>query len=80
VKSVDEFRDALSAARASTRTTAVHIETDMFAPVPSSQSWWDVPVSEVAQLESTQKARETYEKHKSEQRPFLRPGEQEGSA
>jgi 3D-(3,5/4)-trihydroxycyclohexane-1,2-dione acylhydrolase (decyclizing) len=80
VKSVDEFRDALSAARASTRTTAVHIETDMFAPVPSSQSWWDVPVSEVAQLESTQRARRTYEQHKSEQRPFLRPSEQEGPA
>jgi 3D-(3,5/4)-trihydroxycyclohexane-1,2-dione acylhydrolase (decyclizing) len=80
VKSVDEFRDALSAARASTRTTAVHIETDMFAPVPSSQSWWDVPVSEVAQLESTQRARRTYEQHKSEQRPFLRPSEQEGRA
>jgi 3D-(3,5/4)-trihydroxycyclohexane-1,2-dione acylhydrolase (decyclizing) len=80
VKSVDEFRDALSAARASTRTTAVHIETDMFAPVPSSQSWWDVPVSEVAQLESTQRARRTYDQHKSEQRPFLRPSEQEGPA
>jgi 3D-(3,5/4)-trihydroxycyclohexane-1,2-dione acylhydrolase (decyclizing) len=80
VKSIDEFRDALATARASARTTAVHIETDMFAPVPSSQSWWDVPVSEVAQLDSTQKARETYEKHKSEQRPFLRPSEQEAPA
>jgi 3D-(3,5/4)-trihydroxycyclohexane-1,2-dione acylhydrolase (decyclizing) len=80
VKGIDEFRDALSTARASARTTAIHIETDMFAPVPSSQSWWDVPVSEVAQLESTQRARRTYEQHKSEQRPFLRPSEQEGPA
>ena len=79
VKTIDEFRDALTAARAATRTTAVHIETDMYAPVPSSQSWWDVPVSEVAQLESTQQARKTYEQHKSDQRPFLRPSEQEGS-
>src|SRR4051794_23525744 len=52
VKTADEFREALARARAATRTTAVHIETDMFAPVPSSESWWDVPVSEVAQLES----------------------------
>ena len=37
-------------------------------------------ISEVAQLESTQKARQTYDQHKSEQRPFLRPAEQEGPA
>jgi 3D-(3,5/4)-trihydroxycyclohexane-1,2-dione acylhydrolase (decyclizing) len=79
VRTVDEFREALARARAATRITAVHIETDMFAPVPSSQSWWDVPVSEIAQLESTQQARKTYEEHKSEQRPLLRPGEQGAS-
>ena len=27
---------------------SVHIETDPLAPVPSSESWWDVPVSEVS--------------------------------
>jgi 3D-(3,5/4)-trihydroxycyclohexane-1,2-dione acylhydrolase (decyclizing) len=79
VKSIDEFREALETARAATRTTVVHIETDMFAPVPSSESWWDVPVSEVAELESTQQARTTYEQRKSTQRPFLRPSEQAGS-
>ena len=30
-------------------TTVVHIETDPLAPVPCSESWWDVPVSEVVQ-------------------------------
>ncbi len=29
--------------------------------MPSSESWWDVPVSEVAQLDSTRQARKTYE-------------------
>jgi 3D-(3,5/4)-trihydroxycyclohexane-1,2-dione acylhydrolase (decyclizing) len=79
VKTIDEFRDALDTARSATRTTAVHIETDMHAPVPSSESWWDVPVSEVSELESTQQAREKYEEHKSRQRPYFRPSEQEGS-
>ena len=73
MKTIDEFRDALDAARAATRTTAIHIETDPLAPVPSSESWWDVPVSEVAQLDSTQQARKTYEAHKAEQRPLLTP-------
>ena len=31
----------------------MHIETDPLAPVPSSESWWDVPVAEVAALDST---------------------------
>ena len=39
----------------------MHIETDPLAPVPSSNSWWDVPVSEVSQLDSTQQARKMYE-------------------
>ena len=73
VKTIDEFRTALDQARAATRLTAIHIETDMLAPVPSSNSWWDVPVSEVAQLDSTQQARKVYEAHKAEQRDFLAP-------
>ena len=77
VKTIDEFREALDRARAATRTTAIHIETDPLAPVPSSEGWWDVPVSEVAQLESTQQARKTYEVHKAEQRPLLTPVREE---
>ncbi len=73
VKTIDEFREALRQAKASRRTTAVHIETDPLAPVPSSQSWWDVPVSEVAQLDSTQQARKNYEASKANQRSFLYP-------
>jgi 3D-(3,5/4)-trihydroxycyclohexane-1,2-dione acylhydrolase (decyclizing) len=75
VKTIDEFRAALEQAKASDRTTAVHIETDPLAPVPSSQSWWDVPVPEVAQLDSTRRARETYEANQARQRQFLSPAE-----
>jgi 3D-(3,5/4)-trihydroxycyclohexane-1,2-dione acylhydrolase (decyclizing) len=73
VRSIEEFRDAVHMARAATRTTAIHIETDPLAPVPSSESWWDVPVSEVAALESTRQARKSYEAHKASQRALYRP-------
>ena len=53
------------------RTTVVYIETDPLAPVPSSESWWDVPVSEIAALESTQQARAAYEAAKRDQRLYL---------
>ena len=54
-----------------TKTTVVYIETDPLAPVPSSESWWDVPVSEVAELDTTREARATYDDKKSTQRLFL---------
>jgi 3D-(3,5/4)-trihydroxycyclohexane-1,2-dione acylhydrolase (decyclizing) len=41
--------------------------------VPDSGNWWDVPVAEVAQLDSTTAARKTYETHKNEQKPLLGP-------
>ena len=72
VTTIEEFRDAIARSRASDRTTAIHIETDPLAPVPSSESWWDVPVSEVAALDSTNQARKTYEAHKAEQRRAAR--------
>jgi 3D-(3,5/4)-trihydroxycyclohexane-1,2-dione acylhydrolase (decyclizing) len=73
VKTIDELRDALRQAAASERLTAVHIETDPLAPVPSSGGWWDVPVSEVAELESTRQARKAYEASKASQRGYLSP-------
>ena len=40
-------------------TTVIHVETDPLIGAPDSQSWWDVPVSEVSSLESTQTAYRT---------------------
>jgi 3D-(3,5/4)-trihydroxycyclohexane-1,2-dione acylhydrolase (decyclizing) len=68
---IEEFRAALADARAAEVTTVVHIETDPLAPGPSSQSWWDVPVSETSTLDSTRHARQTYEADKAKQRLFL---------
>jgi 3D-(3,5/4)-trihydroxycyclohexane-1,2-dione acylhydrolase (decyclizing) len=66
---------ALRKAKASDRTTVVHVETDPLVDAPSSESWWDVPVSAVSTLESTQQARGVYEQHKARQRPLLAPSE-----
>jgi 3D-(3,5/4)-trihydroxycyclohexane-1,2-dione acylhydrolase (decyclizing) len=71
VRTIAEFRDAIRKCRAATRTTAIHVETDPLAPVPDPGNWWDVPVSEVARLQSTRDARATYEGHKRDQRPLI---------
>jgi 3D-(3,5/4)-trihydroxycyclohexane-1,2-dione acylhydrolase (decyclizing) len=72
---IAELRAALVKARASDRTTVVEIETDPLAPVPSSESWWDVPIAEESALDSTQAARAAYDEQKTAQRGYLRPSE-----
>ncbi|MFE3826315.1 3D-(3,5/4)-trihydroxycyclohexane-1,2-dione acylhydrolase (decyclizing) [Streptomyces sp. NPDC059092] len=68
---VEEFTRAMAKARASHRTTVVHVETDLYGPNPPGSAWWDVPVSEVSELESTRRAYGTYRDAKRSQRHYL---------
>jgi 3D-(3,5/4)-trihydroxycyclohexane-1,2-dione acylhydrolase (decyclizing) len=70
-RTIDEFRAALTKAKAADRTTVVYIQADPLVDAPSSESWWDVPVAEVATLDTTKRARAEYEQHKQEQKPYL---------
>jgi 3D-(3,5/4)-trihydroxycyclohexane-1,2-dione acylhydrolase (decyclizing) len=70
-RSIADLTQGLKQARAAERLTVVHIETDPLSPVPSSESWWDVPVSEVSTLESTRTARTAYDAAKRGQRLYL---------
>lgn len=68
---IADLRAALREAKASPRTTVVHVETDPLAPAPDSEAWWDVPVAEVSELDTTREARARYDKDKQSQRPYL---------
>jgi 3D-(3,5/4)-trihydroxycyclohexane-1,2-dione acylhydrolase (decyclizing) len=68
-----DLEKALTEAQAADVTTVVHVETDPLVPAPDSPAWWDVPVAEVSALDSTRRARTTYETHKARQRAHLRP-------
>jgi 3D-(3,5/4)-trihydroxycyclohexane-1,2-dione acylhydrolase (decyclizing) len=67
----DELSAALAKSRSNSRTTVVVIEVDNEVGVPSYESWWDVPVAEVAQLESVRAARKSYEPAKLKERYYL---------
>ncbi len=75
VATAGEFTDAVKVAKANDHTTVIHVETDPLIYAPDSESWWDVPVSQVSSLESTQAAYETYAEWKKVQRPYVRPTE-----
>jgi 3D-(3,5/4)-trihydroxycyclohexane-1,2-dione acylhydrolase (decyclizing) len=51
----------------------IHVSTDPLVYAPDSQAWWDVPVSQVADLSSTREAYERYQAHQATQRHFLAP-------
>jgi len=73
---IDELEEALRAARTSDSTTVVHVQTDPLAPAPSSEAWWDVPVAEVASVDTTRAARAAYERDKRAQRIHLNTREE----
>jgi 3D-(3,5/4)-trihydroxycyclohexane-1,2-dione acylhydrolase (decyclizing) len=70
-RTIADLTEGLKQARDADKLTVVHIETDPLSPVPSSESWWDVPVSEVSELDSTRTARTAYEAAKRGQRQYL---------
>jgi 3D-(3,5/4)-trihydroxycyclohexane-1,2-dione acylhydrolase (decyclizing) len=70
-RSVEELRAAMIEARQATTTFVVHVEADPLVDTPGSEAWWDVPVAEVAAVESTRRARQDYERSKRAQRDYL---------
>ncbi len=71
VRTLDELRQALVAARATPRTTVTVIEVDRNARVPGYESWWDVPVAEVSEMELVRSARRAYETGVRRERYFF---------
>jgi 3D-(3,5/4)-trihydroxycyclohexane-1,2-dione acylhydrolase (decyclizing) len=66
-----EFKKALEEAKANDRTTVVVIETDASIGVPGYESWWDVAVAEVSEVESVREARASYETARKRERHYL---------
>jgi 3D-(3,5/4)-trihydroxycyclohexane-1,2-dione acylhydrolase (decyclizing) len=69
--SIDELRAGLEEARANDGPVVVHVEVDRYEGVPSYESWWDVPVAEVATDASVRAAREDYERARQAQRAYV---------
>ncbi|MBV8052504.1 MAG: 3D-(3,5/4)-trihydroxycyclohexane-1,2-dione acylhydrolase (decyclizing) [Acidobacteriaceae bacterium] len=66
----DDLRRALLDARKSPQTSVVVIETDYSKRVPGYESWWDVPIAEVSEVQSVQAARTKYVEARKKERIF----------
>jgi 3D-(3,5/4)-trihydroxycyclohexane-1,2-dione acylhydrolase (decyclizing) len=70
-KDLPELRAALAEAQQMDRTTVIVAEVDREQRVPGYESWWDVPVAEVAETAAVQEARRAYEIQRARERYFL---------
>jgi 3D-(3,5/4)-trihydroxycyclohexane-1,2-dione acylhydrolase (decyclizing) len=68
---LDELKNALKEAKAMDRTTVIVVETDVTVSVPGYDSWWDVAVAEVSEMESVREARARYEEARKRERHFV---------
>lgn len=66
-----ELKKALEEAKSTDRTTVIVTETDPAIGVPGYESWWDVAVAEVSEMESVRDARARYELARKRERHHL---------
>jgi 3D-(3,5/4)-trihydroxycyclohexane-1,2-dione acylhydrolase (decyclizing) len=67
----DDLKQALEEAQRQDRTTVVVVEVDKEKRVAGYESWWDVPIAEVSEVEAVRHARNQYEQAKKKERLFL---------
>ncbi|KHL03893.1 3D-(3,5/4)-trihydroxycyclohexane-1,2-dione acylhydrolase (decyclizing) [Sinomonas humi] len=71
---IEDLEAAIAKAKAAPEGSGpilIHVESDPLIDAPSSESWWDVPVSGASELESTKQAFATYIEHKAQQKPLI---------
>ena len=62
---------ALAEAKDADRTVVIHVPVDRYEGVPDYESFWDVPVAEVSDMDSVVAARKEYAEGKRAERRYL---------
>ncbi|HJQ28128.1 MAG TPA: 3D-(3,5/4)-trihydroxycyclohexane-1,2-dione acylhydrolase (decyclizing) [Rubrobacter sp.] len=70
-RDISELKDALAKAKGVDRTVVIYIPVDRYECVPDYESFWDVPVAEVSEMESVVSARKEYAKNAESERRYL---------
>ena len=69
-----ELQQALEKAKRVDRTTVIVVETQREVRVPGYESWWDVAVAEVSEMESVRESRANYVEARQKERYHLAGG------
>ena len=68
---IHDLKAAIATAKASDAATVIHINSDPLLYSPDGEGWWDVPIAEVSDLDSTRTARSEYVELRANQKPLL---------
>jgi 3D-(3,5/4)-trihydroxycyclohexane-1,2-dione acylhydrolase (decyclizing) len=68
----DEIAAAIEEAKTIDRTTVIYVHVDRYVGVPGYESWWDVHVAEVSEMESVRESRKNWEVMRARERYFLK--------
>ena len=68
---IDSLKKALAEAKKQKVTTVITIDTDLYKGIPG-YAWWEVAVSEVAEIETVKEAYKKYKEEKKRQRYYLK--------
>ncbi|UCE49616.1 MAG: 3D-(3,5/4)-trihydroxycyclohexane-1,2-dione acylhydrolase (decyclizing), partial [Phycisphaerales bacterium] len=67
----EDFVEAFKESKKTDRTTVIYIQNDRYEGVPGYESWWDVPVAEVSEMDSVKQARKEWEQNRKLERFFF---------
>ena len=70
-KAVKSLKQRLKEAKAVDRSIVIHIPVDRYEGVPDYESFWDVPVAEVSEMETVMAARKEYTENRKAERRYL---------
>jgi 3D-(3,5/4)-trihydroxycyclohexane-1,2-dione acylhydrolase (decyclizing) len=70
-KSYDDFVEGFKESKKTDRTTVICVQNDRYVGVPGYESWWDVPVAEVSEMDSVQQARKEWEQNSKLERFYF---------
>src|SRR5919106_1049769 len=70
-QNIEDLKKTLGDAKVVDRTVVIHIPVDRYEGVPDYDSFWDVPVAEVSEMESVAAAREEYATNTESERRYL---------
>jgi 3D-(3,5/4)-trihydroxycyclohexane-1,2-dione acylhydrolase (decyclizing) len=71
---IADLHAAVKKAKASSKATLIHINSDPLLYSPDGEGWWDVPIAPISTLKSTQDAYKKYSEEITLQRPLLGNG------
>jgi 3D-(3,5/4)-trihydroxycyclohexane-1,2-dione acylhydrolase (decyclizing) len=70
-RTLEDVKTGLEEAKSAATTVVLAVEVDRYAGVPGYETWWDVPVAEVAASDAVARARADYDAARGAERSLL---------